>query len=123
MDDDHHMLDGHQMVPAAKMEVSPRDGTPSSIGSSPEQDIGMEAEQEPAQPQKRKGGRKPVRRIQVVGHGRSGDLSVAMKLNWAISTTLTNRRRRSMQPPRSANKGIGKPKRRSANVEPSISNN
>jgi hypothetical protein len=67
MDDDHNMLDSHQMMSAGKMDVSPpRDGTPSSIGSSPEQDIGMEAEQEPAQPQKRKGGRKPVCDVRIV---------------------------------------------------------
>lgn len=38
-----------------------RDGTPSSMESTPEHEAGMEATQEPAaQPQKRKGGRKPV---------------------------------------------------------------
>ena len=39
-----------------------RDGTPSSIESTPEHDTIAEASQEPAQPQKRKGGRKPVSR-------------------------------------------------------------
>ena len=39
----------------------PREGTPSSIESTPEHEAGAEEpSQEPAQPQKRKGGRKPV---------------------------------------------------------------
>ena len=55
---DHNMLDDDATA-AAKLELS-RDGTPSSIESSPEHDGGPEALQEPAQPLKRKGGRKPV---------------------------------------------------------------
>lgn len=48
------------MAALSKVEPAP-DGTPSSIESTPEQDPGTEpATQEPAQPQKRKGGRKPV---------------------------------------------------------------
>lgn len=43
-----------------KVEAS-RDGTPSSMESTPEQEAGAENANEPAQPQKRKGGRKPVR--------------------------------------------------------------
>jgi len=42
-----------------KVETS-RDGTPSSMESTPEQEAGAETANEPAQPQKRKGGRKPV---------------------------------------------------------------
>lgn len=38
-----------------------RDGTPSSIESSPEPEAGVEPSQEQTQPLKRKGGRKPVR--------------------------------------------------------------
>ena len=48
---------------AADSKEPPREGTPSSIESTPEAeaDIGAEPSQEPLQPQKRKGGRKPVR--------------------------------------------------------------
>ena len=47
---------------AAESKVEPpRDGTPSSLESTPEPEVGAEPSQEPAQPQKRKGGRKPVR--------------------------------------------------------------
>lgn len=42
-----------------KAEAS-RDGTPSSMESTPEQEAGAETANEPALPQKRKGGRKPV---------------------------------------------------------------
>ena len=42
-----------------KVDAS-RDGTPSSMESTPEQEAGADAANEPAQPQKRKGGRKPV---------------------------------------------------------------
>lgn len=46
---------------AADSKVEPvRDGTPSSLESTPEQEEQPEPSQEPAQPQKRKGGRKPV---------------------------------------------------------------
>lgn len=46
---------------AADSKVEPvREGTPSSIESTPEQEEQPEPSQEPAQPQKRKGGRKPV---------------------------------------------------------------
>lgn len=49
------------MASASKVESNMRDGTPSSIESTPEQDGVPEASQEqPAQPVKRKGGRKPV---------------------------------------------------------------
>jgi hypothetical protein len=49
------------MAADSKVEPPPRDGTPSSIESSLEQEAEVEPEQEqPAQPQKRKGGRKPV---------------------------------------------------------------
>ena len=41
----------------------PREGTPSSIESTPEPDNGAEPTQEPTQPQKRKGGRKPVSKL------------------------------------------------------------
>jgi len=52
-------LDDH-VAADAKIDVA-RDGTPSSMESTPEADGGNEATQEPAaQPQKRKGGRKPV---------------------------------------------------------------
>lgn len=49
------------MAAESKLEP-PRDGTPSSIESTPEDEAepGDEPSQEPAQPQKRKGGRKPV---------------------------------------------------------------
>lgn len=47
------------MAADSKVEET-REGTPSSIGSTPEQDGGAEPSQEPVQPQKRKGGRKPV---------------------------------------------------------------
>jgi hypothetical protein len=51
---------GDRDVAVAKIDVA-RDGTPSSMESTPEADGGNEATQEPAaQPQKRKGGRKPV---------------------------------------------------------------
>ncbi len=50
-----------EMAADSKIEPPPRDGTPSSIESSPENDHDPEPSQEPAQPQKRKGGRKPVR--------------------------------------------------------------
>jgi hypothetical protein len=49
------------MATDSKVEP-PRDGTPSSIESTPEHEEEQpEQEQEPAQPVKRKGGRKPVR--------------------------------------------------------------
>lgn len=51
---------GDDVAAVGKIDVT-RDGTPSSMESTPEADGGMEATQEPtAQPQKRKGGRKPV---------------------------------------------------------------
>lgn len=46
---------------AADNKVEPlREGTPSSVDSDVEDDIDGEPLQEPIQPQKRKGGRKPV---------------------------------------------------------------
>ncbi|KAM3415567.1 hypothetical protein BST61_g9088 [Cercospora zeina] len=54
-------LDGdHDMAAASKMESAPGEATPSSIDSTPEADAGPDPPQEPAQPQKRKGGRKPI---------------------------------------------------------------
>jgi hypothetical protein len=51
---------GDDVATVGKIDVT-RDGTPSSMGSTPEHDGDMETTQEPtAQPQKRKGGRKPV---------------------------------------------------------------
>ena len=51
---------GDDVATVGKIDVT-RDGTPSSMESTPEHDGGMEATQEPTtQPQKRKGGRKPV---------------------------------------------------------------
>jgi len=51
---------GDHVAAVTKIDVA-RDGTPSSMESTPEADGGIEATQEPAaQPQKRKGGRKPV---------------------------------------------------------------
>jgi hypothetical protein len=51
---------GDDVDTVGKIDVT-RDGTPSSMGSTPEHDGDMETTQEPtAQPQKRKGGRKPV---------------------------------------------------------------
>ena len=47
------------MAADSKVEP-PRDGTPSSLESTPEQEEQPEPSQEPTQPQKRKGGRKPV---------------------------------------------------------------
>ena len=49
----------HDMATDSKVEPPP-DATPSSIESTPEQDDLPEQSQEPAQPVKRKGGRKPV---------------------------------------------------------------
>lgn len=43
-----------------KAEGPSHDGTPSSMDTDAEQEAGAENAQEPAQPQKRKGGRKPV---------------------------------------------------------------
>lgn len=49
------------MAVASKVEDdAPGDATPSSIESTPEPEAGPDPPQEPAQPQKRKGGRKPV---------------------------------------------------------------
>lgn len=52
----------HDMAVPSKVEDAPGDtvDTPSSIDSTPEAEAGPEPQQEPAQPQKRKGGRKPV---------------------------------------------------------------
>lgn len=51
---------GDDVATVGKIDVT-RDGTPSSMGSTPEHDGDMETTQEPtAQPQKRKGGRKPI---------------------------------------------------------------
>ncbi|KAK5173737.1 uncharacterized protein LTR77_002418 [Saxophila tyrrhenica] len=47
------------MATDSKVEP-PRDGTPSSLESTPEQEDQLEQSQEPAQPVKRKGGRKPI---------------------------------------------------------------
>ena len=52
------------MAAADKLDPE-RDGTPSSIESTPEGDALAEASQEPAQPQKRKGGRKPVSHVNL----------------------------------------------------------
>lgn len=57
-DSNSNTADG-DMAADSKFENA-REGTPSSIASSPEQDGGAEPSQEPVQPQKRKGGRKPV---------------------------------------------------------------
>lgn len=48
------------MAVVGKEEEEARDGTPSSIESTPEQEAEADASEQPAQPQKRKGGRKPV---------------------------------------------------------------
>ena len=49
------------MVAASKIETAVHEGTPSDLESTPEPDAHHEVSQEPAaQPQKRKGGRKPV---------------------------------------------------------------
>lgn len=51
---------GDDIAAVGKIDVA-RDGTPSSMESTPEVEGATEASQEPAaQPQKRKGGRKPV---------------------------------------------------------------
>jgi hypothetical protein len=50
---------GDDVAAVGKIDVA-RDGTPSSMESTPEHEGSMETTQEPAQPQKRKGGRKPV---------------------------------------------------------------
>ncbi|CAK4028974.1 hypothetical protein DOTSEDRAFT_68942 [Lecanosticta acicola] len=47
------------MAAASKVETA-AEATPSSLESTPEQEAGVEPTQEPAQPQKRKGGRKPI---------------------------------------------------------------
>ena len=57
-DNDSNTADGN-MAADSKFDAV-REGTPSSSGSSPDQDGGVEPSQEPIQPQKRKGGRKPV---------------------------------------------------------------
>ena len=57
MDDSKLVQD--DMAADTKIEP-PRGDTPSSIESSPEPEAGAEPSQEPAQPQKRKGGRKHV---------------------------------------------------------------
>lgn len=59
--EDSNILEGDMAAPS-KIEPA-AEGTPSSIESTPEQEAGVEPSQEPAQPQKRKGGRKPVRLI------------------------------------------------------------
>lgn len=53
-----------EMAADSKVEP-PREATPSSIESTPEPEAGAEPSQEPAQPQKRKGGRKPVCNVMV----------------------------------------------------------
>jgi hypothetical protein len=50
---------GDHVATDAKIDVA-RDGTPSSMESTPEADGGNEVQEPAAQPQKRKGGRKPV---------------------------------------------------------------
>ena len=50
---------GDHATTDAKIDVA-RDGTPSSMESTPEADGGNEVQEPAAQPQKRKGGRKPV---------------------------------------------------------------
>ena len=58
---DSNIIEGDMAAPS-KVEEGAEAATPSSIESSPDQDqdAGAEQPQEPAQPQKRKGGRKPV---------------------------------------------------------------
>ncbi|KXT07494.1 hypothetical protein AC578_482 [Pseudocercospora eumusae] len=58
---DSNIIDGDMPAPP-KVEEGAEAATPSSIESSPDQDqdAGAEQPQEPAQPQKRKGGRKPI---------------------------------------------------------------
>ena len=60
MGDSNSITADGDMAAESKFE-NDREGTPSSIESTPEQDGGAEPSQEPAPPQKRKGGRKPVR--------------------------------------------------------------
>ncbi|PIB01175.1 hypothetical protein CB0940_01671 [Cercospora beticola] len=57
---DNSLDDDHDMAAASKVESAPGEATPSSIESTPEAEAGPEPPQEPAQPQKRKGGRKPI---------------------------------------------------------------
>lgn len=56
---DNNQIAAASMAAPSKIESLP-DGTPSSIESTPEPDGDAEPSQEPVQPQKRKGGRKPV---------------------------------------------------------------
>lgn len=66
--DDHAAAtDGGDVDAVGKIE-NVGDGTPSSMESTPEpeQDGAAEATHEPAQPQKRKGGRKPVRLFPLI---------------------------------------------------------
>ncbi|KAK3706106.1 hypothetical protein LTR37_012933 [Vermiconidia calcicola] len=56
---DNNIAEEDVMATDSKVEP-PREGTPSSIESTPEPEAGAEPSQEPAQPAKRKGGRKPI---------------------------------------------------------------
>lgn len=57
---DSAVLDDDDMAAEAQLDDDVRGETPESTDSTPEADATAEASQEPAQPQKRKGGRKPV---------------------------------------------------------------
>ncbi|KAF2484222.1 hypothetical protein BDY17DRAFT_295230 [Neohortaea acidophila] len=56
---DHSRPGAEDMAADTKLDPA-GENTPSSIDSSPEPEAGAEASQEPVQPQKRKGGRKPI---------------------------------------------------------------
>lgn len=99
--------DGDDVAGVGKIDVT-RDGTPSSMESTPEQDTVIEETQEPAaQPQKRKGGRKPV----------------SQKVNYRYLSDVPLILARSTPRQRSASNAIDKLKPRSESVALSTSSN
>lgn len=103
--------DDDEMAVSSQLEASAgvHDGTPSSVESTPEPDVPHEAAAEqPAQPQKRKGGRKPVSGVLLVSEGRIDQKLTAL---------------RSMRPLKSASSVIDKLKLPSESEGPSTSSN
>lgn len=92
------------MAASSKTDVG-RDHTPSSIESTPEQEI--ETAQDHAPPQKRKGGRKPV--------------SIALRVCTANATIMSNILCRYTRRRRSESNGIGRLKQRSVKGGPNTS--
>ena len=93
--DDNDVIEGG-MAAASQADAEHDGETPSSTVSSPEQDAAAEQSQEPAQPQKRKGGRKPVRCFHLLHNAIVDDISRTL-ISVQIYATSEERKQRNRQ--------------------------